>query len=414
MPRPRFRDDQWERIYTILRGCPGKSTSVRMRAPRRFVEAVLWMARAGCAWRLVPGAVGSWNSVYKRFARWQEKGVWAALMDQLAADADLEWAMLDSTVVRAHACAAGAKKSPGEQALGRSRGGFSKQAAWSRRRPGQPAGLPPDRRAAGRRPASPAPARPSPATTAVIADKAYDTDAILRGRGGGRSSGGDPAQSHPQPPTPDRLASLPAAAQDREPVRLHEALPPRSSPASRNWRAAISPSSISSPLASCCGSNNVNRTSAPLPHRTTSAHCNRNESRSGRRNRGDPSRGSPRRVGHQQFGRQRAGLEPSAGRVGCQDHRHAIVHAQRRVGIGDDQRVGVRDLAGCRLVRLGPQTRHEVRPSVGHAIVRPGATPFSSPASPAPKAARRDDAALALDGFPRPPTSLSARALLSG
>ena len=79
-------------------------------ATRRFVEAVLWMARAGCAWRLVPGEVGSWNSVYKRFARWQERGVWAALMDHLAADADLEWVMLDSTVVRAHACAAGAKK----------------------------------------------------------------------------------------------------------------------------------------------------------------------------------------------------------------------------------------------------------------------------------------------------------------
>ena len=110
MPRPWFRDDQWERIYTILKGCPGIYVG-QEAATRRFVEAVLWMARAGCAWRLVPGAVGSWNSVYKRFARWQEKGVWAALMDQLAADADLEWAMLDSTVVRAHACAAGAKKS---------------------------------------------------------------------------------------------------------------------------------------------------------------------------------------------------------------------------------------------------------------------------------------------------------------
>jgi transposase len=109
MARPQLREDQWERLYAVLRACPGIYVA-QEPATRRFVEAVLWMARAGCAWRLVPGEVGSWNSVYKRFARWQERGVWAALTDRLAADADLEWLMLDSTVVRAHACAAGAKK----------------------------------------------------------------------------------------------------------------------------------------------------------------------------------------------------------------------------------------------------------------------------------------------------------------
>jgi transposase len=109
MAQPQLREDQWERLYAIVRACPGIYVG-QEAATRRFVEAVLWMARAGAAWRLLPEAVGNWNSVYKRFARWQEKGVWAALTDHLAADADLEWVMLDSTVVRAHACAAGAKK----------------------------------------------------------------------------------------------------------------------------------------------------------------------------------------------------------------------------------------------------------------------------------------------------------------
>lgn len=109
MPAPRFRDDQWERIYQILSA--QKGLYIRQEAAtRRFVETVLWMARAGCAWRLLPEEYGSWNSIYKRFARWQEKGVWQALLDGLSEDADLEWLMLDSTVVRAHACAAGAKK----------------------------------------------------------------------------------------------------------------------------------------------------------------------------------------------------------------------------------------------------------------------------------------------------------------
>jgi transposase len=109
MAKPQLREDQWARLYAMLRASPGIYVG-QEAATRRFVEAVLWMARAGCAWRLVPGEVGSWNSIYKRFARWQEKGIWAALTDHLAADADLEGVMLDSTVVRAHACAAGAKK----------------------------------------------------------------------------------------------------------------------------------------------------------------------------------------------------------------------------------------------------------------------------------------------------------------
>ncbi len=109
MPSLRFRDDQWDRIYQILRAFPG--LYIRQEAAtRHFVENVLWVARAGCAWRLLPEEYGAWNSVYKRFARWQEKGVWQALLKSLSDDADLEWLMLDSTVVRAHACAAGAKK----------------------------------------------------------------------------------------------------------------------------------------------------------------------------------------------------------------------------------------------------------------------------------------------------------------
>jgi transposase len=105
----RFSDEQWARIWWLLRSHRG--IYVRQEEPtRRFVEAVLWLTRAGAPWRFLPAEHGRWNSVYQRFARWQEKGVWRMLLEALAEDADLEWLMLDSTVVRAHACAAGAKK----------------------------------------------------------------------------------------------------------------------------------------------------------------------------------------------------------------------------------------------------------------------------------------------------------------
>jgi transposase len=116
MAGARFSDGEWQRLWACLKDHPG--IYVGREAPTRlFLDAVLWMARAGAAWRLLPTEFGPWNSVYKRFARWQEKGVWQMLMDRLSAEGDLEWLMLDSTVVRAHACAAGAKKVKGTRAL---------------------------------------------------------------------------------------------------------------------------------------------------------------------------------------------------------------------------------------------------------------------------------------------------------
>src|SRR6266480_2835137 len=109
MRRYGLRDDQWDRIKDFL---PGRDGHVGVTASdnRVFVEAVLYRYRAGIPWRDLPERFGPWKNVHTRFSRWAESGVWQRLFEALAADADNDYAMIDSTIVRAHQHSAGARK----------------------------------------------------------------------------------------------------------------------------------------------------------------------------------------------------------------------------------------------------------------------------------------------------------------
>jgi transposase len=106
-----MREDQWERIREFL---PGQEGHVGVTAAdnRLFVEAVLYRYRTGIPWRDLPERFGDWKNVHQRFSRWAKSGVWEKVFQHFAADADNEYAMIDSTIVRAHQHSAGAQKKP--------------------------------------------------------------------------------------------------------------------------------------------------------------------------------------------------------------------------------------------------------------------------------------------------------------
>src|SRR5262245_57265703 len=102
-------DEDWDRIEGLLPGRAGHP-GVTPTDNRLFIDAVFWIAKTGAPWRDLPERFGPWNSVFRRFSRWAKRGVWASIVATLAGDPDLEALILDSTIVRAHAHAAGAQK----------------------------------------------------------------------------------------------------------------------------------------------------------------------------------------------------------------------------------------------------------------------------------------------------------------
>ncbi|MFE9500877.1 IS5 family transposase [Streptomyces collinus] len=199
-------DAQWARIEPLL---PDRTPrrGGRWRDHREVIDAIAFKFQTGTQWVHLPERYGNWRGIYNRLRMWAIDGTWervfTALMARADADEDLNWAVsVDSTIVRAHQHAAGARKKgpsagePDDHAIGRSRGGLTTKihlVADGRCRPlafvltaGQAGDAPAFEQVMARLRVPRQRGRPRTTPDVVLADKAYSSRAIrkhLRRRG---------------------------------------------------------------------------------------------------------------------------------------------------------------------------------------------------------------------------------------
>lgn len=107
-------DDLWKTLGpAVEQSRASKAGGKPVLSDRDFLEALLYIARTGVPWRDLPSEFGSWDAVYNRFRRWVASGRLRRVFERLTADpafGDVRRVLIDSTIVRAHQHAAGARR----------------------------------------------------------------------------------------------------------------------------------------------------------------------------------------------------------------------------------------------------------------------------------------------------------------
>lgn len=100
--RYEITNEEWERMEEMF---PAERTGKKGRPAknnRNMLNGMLWIARSGAQWRELPERYGPWQTVYSRFRKWQEIGIWENIFHMLSSDADKENLSVDSTMAKAH------------------------------------------------------------------------------------------------------------------------------------------------------------------------------------------------------------------------------------------------------------------------------------------------------------------------
>jgi transposase len=98
-------DEEWQLLEPLL---PAQRKSARVD-DRRILNAIFYVLRTGMPWRDLPERYGPYTTAYNRFNRWSRRGIWKCVFDTLAAKSRDSLHLIDSTIVKAHRSASGAK-----------------------------------------------------------------------------------------------------------------------------------------------------------------------------------------------------------------------------------------------------------------------------------------------------------------
>jgi transposase len=120
-------DEMWAILAPLLPGQAGQWGGIA-RDNRGFINAVSWVLRTGAPWRDLPPDYGKWITIYQRFRRWRNDGVWEKILETVIDNPDFEWLMIDASHCKVHPHAAGAVG--GNQDMERTKGGSTPKYTW--------------------------------------------------------------------------------------------------------------------------------------------------------------------------------------------------------------------------------------------------------------------------------------------
>jgi transposase len=120
-------DHMWSLLEPHLPGREGSWGGVAYDN-RKFINAVFWIMRTGAPWRDLPPSYGDWKNTHRRFSRWRDKGIWEKLLEKIIDEPDYEWLMIDSSFIKVHPHATGARG--GNQDMEITKGGSTPRYIW--------------------------------------------------------------------------------------------------------------------------------------------------------------------------------------------------------------------------------------------------------------------------------------------